>query len=118
MADEDKSSKTEQPTGKRLSEAANKGNVARSMEIANFATLAGAAASLVFLAPWMMKRITNLSVSFIGDAHLYPVDSEHIRLLMIHVGVEIGIVLAPIVLMFVVIGLAVSYTHLTLPTKA
>jgi flagellar biosynthetic protein FlhB len=105
MADEDKSSKTEQPTGKRLGEAANKGNVARSMEIANFATLAGAAASLVFLAPWMMKRVTNLSVSFIGDAHLYPADSEHIRLLMVHVMGEIGIIMAPLVILFTVIGL-------------
>jgi len=105
MADEDKSSKTEQPTGKRLSEAANKGNVARSMEIANFATLAGAAAALVFMAPWMMKRVTLLSVSFIGDAHLYPTDSEHIRLLMVHVAAQMGIILAPVVVLFVVIGL-------------
>jgi flagellar biosynthetic protein FlhB len=105
MADEDKSSKTEQPTGKRLGDAANKGNVARSMEIANFATLAGAAASLIFLAPWMMKRVTNLSVSFIGDAHLYPVDSEHVRLLMIHVMAEIGIIMAPLAILFIVLGL-------------
>ena len=105
MADEDKSSKTEQPTGKRLGDAANKGNVARSMEIGNFAALAAAAASLVFLAPWMMKRVTLLSVSFISDAHLYPTDSEHIRLLMVHVLAEMGIIIAPIAILFYVIGL-------------
>ena len=86
MADEDQSSKTEQPTGKRLSEAANKGNVARSVEIANFATLAGAAAALVLFAPWMARRVMTFSSSFISDAHLYPTDSEHVRLLMVQIG--------------------------------
>lgn len=105
MADEDKASKTEQPTGKRLGDAANKGNVARSMEIGNFAALAAAAASLILLAPWMMKRVTLLSVSFIGDAHLYPTDPEHIRLLVLHVAAEMGIIMAPIAILFAVIGL-------------
>jgi len=109
MADEDKSSKTEQPTGKRLSEARDKGNIARSIEVSNFAALAGAAAALVFLAPWMMKHVTMMSVPFISDAHLYPTDSEHIRLLMLHVGGEMALILAPIVLMFAVIGLAASF---------
>jgi flagellar biosynthetic protein FlhB len=109
MADEDKSSKTEQPTGKRLSEAANKGQVARSMEIGNFGVLAGAAAALAFFAPWMAKHVMSFSSSFIGDAHLYPTDSEHIRLLMIHAAAEIGIVTGPVVLLFTVIGLVSNY---------
>ena len=109
MADEDQSSKTEQPTGKRLSEAASKGNVARSVEISNFATLAGGAAALLMFVPWMAKHVMAFSSSFIADAHLYPTDSEHIRLLLIHVAVEIGIVIGPVVILFMTLGLVSNY---------
>ena len=79
MADEDRSSKTEEPTGKRLAEAKQKGQVARSMEIGHWATLLAAAGALVVITPWMMRKVSVLSVNFISDAHLYPTDFEHLH---------------------------------------
>lgn len=50
MADEDKDSKTEDPTGKRLGEAADKGNVPFSKEITVFASTVGIYVFVVFFA--------------------------------------------------------------------
>ena len=111
MADEDKSSKTEQPTGKRLGEARDKGNVARSVEIANWGSLVAGTAALTYIVPWMMRRVVELNVPFISDSYAYPVDSEHVRLLLIHVGAQIGIILAPIVFLFFVVGVGLNYAQ-------
>ena len=109
MADEDRSSKTEEPTGKRLAEAKQKGQVAKSMEIGHWATLMAAAGSIVAIAPWMMRKITALSANFISDAHLYPMDFEHLHLLFLHVSGEMALILAPVSLLFLVVALVTSF---------
>jgi flagellar biosynthesis protein FlhB len=106
VAEEDKSSKTEDPTSRRLSDARDKGNVIRSMEISSWAMLVAAGFAIVFLAPWMMVRVTTMSMGFIADAHAYPLDPEHFRLLLARTGQEIGIVIGPLVALFFVVSLA------------
>lgn len=51
MSDEDKDSKTEDPTGKKLSDAAEKGNVPVSREVPIFASIIGLYVFLVFFLP-------------------------------------------------------------------
>jgi len=105
MAEEDKSSKTEDPTSRRLSDAKEKGNVVRSMEISSWAMLVAAAFAILFLAPWMMVRVTTMSLGFIADAHAYPLDPEHFRLLLARTGGEIGVVIGPLVGLFFLVSL-------------
>ncbi len=110
MAEEnDQSSKTEQPTGKRLSEAHNKGQFARSQEIGTWGMLFIATFSLIYLAPWMMRSVMEISVSFVANPERYPTDVEHIKLLFWRLGLQLSLVLAPLVAAFVAIALVGSY---------
>ena len=108
MSDEDKSSKTEQPTGKRLSQARNKGQVAKSQEINSWATLFGIIMALLFIIPWTMSKITGINLKFVEQPHNVPMDIDHIRFLFMDTIMELGVVLTPIFSLFVVLGLVAS----------
>jgi flagellar biosynthetic protein FlhB len=53
----------------------------------------------------MMKRVTAISVGFIADAHSYPLDFEHFRLLFARVLVDMGLLLGPVVALFFLVSL-------------
>ena len=61
MADEgpDKDSKTEEPTGKRLADARNQGDLPKSMDLVQWATLAAAASLATFRAPLFSRRYAS-----------------------------------------------------------
>ena len=50
MAEEDEASKTEDPSDKKLTDAQNKGDVAKSIEVNSWFALIGAVFSLIFIA--------------------------------------------------------------------
>jgi flagellar biosynthetic protein FlhB len=72
MAEEDKASKTEDPTPRRLSDARKEGNVANSREVGNFAVLLGATLFVIALLPWSAERITLELAGLLGKAHQLP----------------------------------------------
>ncbi len=64
MADDtDPSSKTEEPTGKRLDEARSRGEVGKSTDLASWASFAGTASALAIAGGWMCQNLA---------AHLKP----------------------------------------------
>jgi flagellar biosynthetic protein FlhB len=70
MADEDKDSKTEQATGKKIDEAKQEGNVPKSMEVPGAAILFFASIYLLFFAGDMFDNIQKMMLyvfSFIGQ---------------------------------------------------
>ena len=80
MADVDKSSKTEPPTEKRLSESRSKGQFAKAPEIAMTFTMLAGLLVIVFLAPAkasellvftrsMLENINSIQASQEGVAH-------------------------------------------------
>lgn len=60
MAGEQSQDKTEQPTGKKLADARQKGNVAQSREIPSVLILSGSIGVLFFAGSWMFGRLTNM----------------------------------------------------------
>jgi flagellar biosynthetic protein FlhB len=50
---------TEQPTGKKLEDARQKGNVAQSKEIPSVLILSGSIGVLFFAGSWMLGRLTD-----------------------------------------------------------
>ncbi|WP_299442319.1 flagellar biosynthesis protein FlhB [uncultured Rhodospira sp.] len=72
--DDDKASKTEDPTPKRRNEARKEGNVANSREIGSFAVLLGATLFVMALLPWAAEGITVRLAGFLGKAHLFPLE--------------------------------------------
>jgi len=55
--DTDRSSKTEEPTSRKLEEARRKGDVAKSTDLAAFMALSGAIATVAIGGPWIMSRL-------------------------------------------------------------
>ncbi|MEQ8227166.1 MAG: flagellar biosynthesis protein FlhB [Rhodospirillales bacterium] len=104
MAEEDDSQKTEEPTDRKLSKARSEGQVAQSQEIKSWMVLIGGAGMLMFLAPAMARDITAIGRRFVASSYSIPTDFEHLRLLFSSVAMEIGIILAPAMGMFVVLA--------------
>ena len=59
--DNDQSSRTEEPTPRRLEEARRHGDVVKSMDLTSWATLAGTAGVLATLGGWMAQDLSRRS---------------------------------------------------------
>lgn len=66
--DADDSSKTEEPTAKKLSDARKKGDVPKSADIAQLASLAGAFGAVVIAGGWLTRDLVQALVPFIAHA--------------------------------------------------
>ena len=78
MADDeqDKEQKTEEPTGKRLEEAFEKGNIPHSREVTSFVMLAMLALVVSWFAPSILYNTKVMLTPFLADAESIPVDQE------------------------------------------
>jgi len=70
--EEDDSSKTEDPTPKKLEEARKKGQVPVSREINNWVMLTAGTLVVLAMGPGMMEDLTVLIRTYIGMAHTFP----------------------------------------------
>ena len=108
MAEDDDASKTEDPTAKKLSTARGEGQVAQSQEIRSWAILLGGSAGLLLMAPWMMRDITKISARFIETPDTIPVDIEHLRVVLVDLLADLGLVMAPLLGLLLVMAVASS----------
>ncbi len=74
MSDNDNDQKTEKPTGKRLSEAADKGQFAKSPELSVLFSLAAALAVLGFTATTTARNVAEYSVAVFSNFARSPVE--------------------------------------------
>lgn len=99
--DQDESQKTEEPTRKRLEEAAERGQVATSREAAHFFLLL----AFTFIAAWMAPSLfsrTHLSLSkFIDRPETLPVGEDGIGQLLIEIVQSAGGILFIPFIMFI-----------------
>ncbi len=70
--DQDDSSKTEDPTPKKLEEARKKGQVPISREINNWVMLTAGTLVVLAMGPGMMEDLTSLLRTYIGQSHTFP----------------------------------------------
>src|SRR5690606_29223701 len=64
MSDEDKDSKTEDPSQKKLDDAHKKGDVAKSQEVTTWFMLLGVTGVFASLSPWVASEL-NTSLSLV-----------------------------------------------------
>jgi len=76
---EDKDSKTEEPTGKRLGKAHSEGNIPVSQEVKSVAMLFGALIVVAVIAPWVARDLTTFLRAFIEHPETMQVDVESFR---------------------------------------
>jgi flagellar biosynthesis protein FlhB len=85
MAEEkDKEDKTEDPTERRLQQALEKGDVAKSMEVNNFFLLATAALIMLMLGPWIGRNLVQGITPFLAKAQEFSLDASGLRSIMNH----------------------------------
>ena len=108
MADSDSGEKTEDPTGKKISDASNKGQVAQSQEIQSWAVLLTAILIVASVVPTIMSYVTRVSRRFIENSHAFTVSKDDFQILFKEVIYEIGLVILPLMLTFVVVGVFVQ----------
>ena len=93
MAEQDKSQKTEEPTPKRLSEAHEKGQVAKSQEISNWFMLSAATLVIALFADRVASDLTQTLTRFIIEPHLFDLDQDSVLNLMRNLGNQVGLIL-------------------------
>lgn len=82
MAEQDKDQKTEEPTGKRLSEARERGQVPVSRETAIWVALLGTLVVVGWVLPAMSLDVLNVLRGFLEGAHTYHVEDNNAQTLM------------------------------------
>ncbi|MFB2549679.1 flagellar biosynthesis protein FlhB [Ensifer soli] len=109
MADEDKESKTEAPSEKRISDAAAKGNVPFSREVTVFASTVGIYIYLVFFLPDGISRMAeNLRDIFEQPEAWRLASSTDVVALISRVMIQAGAVLLPFFVLIIAFGVGSS----------
>ena len=104
MADErDDTERSEDPTQKRLDEALQRGDVAKSQEVNTWFVLAGATLILLSFSGSMSSGITKVLASLIAQSHNSPVDGRGLMQTMQTLALE---TIATVALPFVLLVLA------------
>src|SRR3569623_8980 len=78
MASDDDSQKTEDPTGRRLQEARDQGQVAKSPEVNNLLMILALTLAVVVFGGAMARDIVNMSLPFIESPDRVPTDIGHL----------------------------------------
>ncbi len=103
---EDGQEKTEEPTGKRLSEAHEKGQVAKSQEVNHWFMMAGITLMVAVFAHGMVVDVAQVLRAFIERPHDMAMSPSDLRGTIMTLIMEIGSGILPVLLIFVVMALA------------
>src|SRR5580704_5366682 len=105
MAD-DKSQQTEQPSQRRLDQAAEKGDVVKSQEVTTFVVLLGGTLSIAIFGKSTAESFTRMFRAFLEQPDRMPVDSQGIMVLFGATLLHAGLLLAPVFAILVGMALA------------
>lgn len=95
MADEpDQSEKTEEPTQKRLDDALEKGDVAKSQEVSTWFVLAAATLMIAMLADNSAGAVTEVLAGFLSKIQEFRVDSGTLRDMTVTISFQVLLALA------------------------
>lgn len=112
MSDEDKDSKTEDPSSKKLSEAAEKGNVPVSREVPLFASMLAFYVYLVFFLPSGFAQISQvLKDLFDRPEQWHMENTQDMVSLGVHLGWAMASFLSPAMILFILFGLGSSFAQ-------
>lgn len=106
MSDEDKDSKSELPTEKKISDTLEKGDVPFSKEVTNAASMLGMIFICYLSVPWFVTSMSNNLSSVFANLNNWPMDTpENAAVLLDKVGKSTVYLLAPIILPMIAFGL-------------
>lgn len=91
---EDKDSKTEEPTSKRLSKARTEGNIPMSQEVKSAVMLMGALIVVGVIAPWVAQDLATYMRTFLERPETITTDVDTFGTLVVSILWRIGVLLA------------------------
>jgi flagellar biosynthetic protein FlhB len=111
MADEDKQSKTEQPTAKRRSESEKKSGPPRSRELTSTLTLLASFLFLYWTGGSMFGKIKELSIDLLGGAWAFTLTQTGVYSLLLKLMGTLAYILGPFLIAVVTAGLVVTVSQ-------
>jgi len=90
MAEEDNDQKTEQPTGKRLDEARERGQLPISREAASWVLFLGILTVVAWLSPYMAQQLIDTLRVFIEMPESISLDDSGLRTVFMNVFAQVG----------------------------
>lgn len=106
--DDDEASKTEEPSERKISKAKEEGDIAISQDAKSFIMLLGMLFVVWLLLPILFKWFYMMSVKFIENPDMIPVDERHLRLLFTNVTLGLFKILSIPFVIFMVLGIFAS----------
>src|SRR5512134_1126256 len=105
MADEEQSSRTEEPTSRRLEQGRERGQVAQSQDVRTWAVLVGGALVLAFMAPGAAHRLARDCLRFLDHPERIDLGIVSSQAGLARVLADTGLVVAPFLLLLFAVGL-------------
>lgn len=106
MADQEE--RTEKPTQKRRNEAKKKGQIPKSQEVNSTAMLLAGFTLLILLSPIYIKKIYDITMWSFNMSYVQKISVDSFRILAEKYGLDIIIILGPLLISLVIIGISVS----------
>jgi flagellar biosynthetic protein FlhB len=106
MSEQDASEKTEDPTQKKLDDALERGDVAKSQEVSTWFAMLGTGLVIAIMAPGAAEGVYTALRGYLVHAHEIPVDGAGLTLLWRDTGLKIAGILALPLLMLLVLAVA------------
>ena len=103
--DADKSSKTEEPTAKKLADAREQGTVAVSREVNTWMLLMAGGVALVMFLPDIAEDFRFMLLKFIEQPHTIPFDAENMHVVMSKILMDFLRILSIPFILFVVVAI-------------
>ena len=104
MAGDQTEDKTEQPTGKKLDDARQKGNVAQSRELPSVFVLASGMGVLFFGGAWMLQRMVELMRAIYQRAGTMTIVPETMSNLLWELSMNTMVLVVPLMLVVMLAG--------------
>ena len=103
--DEDESSKTEDPSERKIQKAKEDGDAAKSQETKSFIMLLGMLFVVWLVMPMTLKWFYSMNVKFIESPEAIPLDYKHFQLLIFHTAKGLFKILAIPFMIFMILGI-------------
>jgi flagellar biosynthetic protein FlhB len=107
--DKDAADKTEEPTGRRLSEATEKGQIPRSQEVNHWFMLGGLCLVLMMFAGSMGRSMVTSLMPFLERPHEFAVEGSAMTALLFDASMAAAAVMAPAILIAVIAALGAGF---------
>ncbi|HEU0117792.1 MAG TPA: flagellar biosynthesis protein FlhB [Alphaproteobacteria bacterium] len=111
MAEEDNDQKTEEPTGKRLEEARDRGQLPLSRETTSWVIFLGILICVAWLAPGMSRRIISAMQVFLEQPHAFSLDDRGLQTVIFTTLKEVAFATASIFIVLAVAAVAGTMTQ-------